>query len=189
MGLLRNAQPHNIATIPPELAAPMMKVLPTFRSVEKTFAEVVQLLMTSERLGKLLYYSDRHCENMVPITPAQFMSMLNEQIRIVPRIPAEDDVKPYIVITMDNFVPEIIGSEFRSAVLSFDILSSYEYWLLDDFRLRPYAIAGEIDGLLNGKKLQGRTAEFIGANQMILDRDFGGLSLLFHLDTSFDDNE
>lgn len=189
MGLLRNSQPHNMADIPYDLAAPLMKVLPTFRSVEKTFAEVVQLLMTNERLGKLLYYTDRHCENMVPITQAQFMSMLNQQIRIVPRLKTDEELKPYVIITMDNFVPDLVGSDFRSAVLSFDILSSYDYWLLDDFRLRPYAIAGEIDGLISNRKLQGRSAEFLGAKQMILDRDLGGLSLYFHLDASFDDAE
>lgn len=189
MPLLRHQVPQNPVMPPEQFVRPPMQVLPTFRSVEKTFSEIVQLLLKNERLGKLLYYTDKHCEGLPPLTQEQFMSMLNNQIKIVPKLEVDADAKPYIIISLDNFVPTLVGSDFRSAVLSFDILTSYEFWLLDDFRLRPYAIAGELDSMINGAKLQGRTSDFLGAKQLILNEHVGGVSLYFNLDTSFDSAE
>lgn len=191
MPLLRHQPMPPVPTAPgvpgAVVEAPVINILPTFRSVEKTFAETVQMLMKNERLGKLLYYTDKHAEGLPALTQSQFQSLLNEQIKIVPKLNVDPDAKPYVIISMDNFAPEIEGSDFRSATLSFDILAPYDFWLLDDFRLRPYAIAGEIDGMINNSRLQGRTALFMGAKQLILDKDVGGVSLYYHLDTSFDD--
>lgn len=40
----------------------------SFMSVEKTLADVVQLLLKNERLKRLLYYTDRHALGLPKLT-------------------------------------------------------------------------------------------------------------------------
>ena len=48
---------------------------------------------------------------------------------------------------------------------------------MNDFQLRPYRIAAELDTMFNDKHLTGiGTLQFLGANQLLLNDDFGGLS-------------
>jgi hypothetical protein len=54
-------------------------------------------------------------------------------------------------------------NSFRNISLSFDILCNYSDWKLDNFKLRPYSIAGEIDGMINQLTLANGIADFVGA--------------------------
>lgn len=113
-----------------------------------------------------------------PISPTA--SLFRKNIKIVPKVKVEREVDTYIVVTFDNFIGNATNPEFRDNVISFDICCNFEYWDLGDFKLRPYRIAAELDGMLNGKHLSGiGTLEFLGANQIVLNDDFGGLSLHF----------
>lgn len=161
----------------------------TFMTVEKTLAEVVDLFMKNERLKRLLFYPDKHALSLPKLTQEQSYSLLNNQIKIVPKLQVDDDVKPYVMISLDQFVPQPNQTTFRSISLSFDILSSYDYWLLDDFKLRPYAIAGEIDGMVNNSYFNVGMADFIGARQLVLNEYLGGVSLLYNLEAFTDDVE
>lgn len=162
----------------------------TFISVEKTLAEVVGLCMRNDRLKRLLYYTDKHALSLPKLNQDQSFSLLNEQIKIVPKLKVDPDTKPYIIISMDSFRPMNNLTTFRSIVLSFDILCAYDHWLLDDFKLRPYSIAGEIDGMINNSTVvESRTADFIGAKQLVLNEHLGGVTLSYNLETFFDDTE
>jgi hypothetical protein len=108
---------------------------------------------------------------------------------IVPKIKIDPDVKPYIIITLDEFTPARNQTRFRSITLSFDIICQYDHWLLDDFKLRPYSIAGEIDGMVNNGAVESRVADFMGAHKVLLNPDLGGVSLYYNLETFFDDRE
>lgn len=47
-------------------------------------------------------------------------------------------------------------------------------------QLRPYKIAAEIDTMFNNKHLTGiGTLQFMGCNQIILNNEFGGLTILY----------
>lgn len=179
--------PNPLPNERPRLEQQVRTALPTFKSVEKTLAEVVSLMLKNERLCKLLYYTDKRCEALPPLNQEQCYSLINENIKIVPQLKVDPDVKPYVIVTLDNFTPAMQTTDFRSAILSFDIISLYDYWLLEDFRLRPYAIAGEIDGMVNNNRLQSRVADFMGAKQLLLNPDIGGVSLYYNLETFFDD--
>ena len=62
----------------------------------------------------------------------------------------------------------------------FDIICHYEQWNLGDFKLRPYKIAGRIDGRINNKKLTGiGTVQFISAGNLIINDEMSGLSLVY----------
>jgi hypothetical protein len=46
--------------------------------------------------------------------------------------------------------------------------------------LRPYRIAAELDTMFNNKHLTGiGRLEFLGANQLLLNEEFGGISLMY----------
>jgi hypothetical protein len=172
-----------------QLNKQVMTSFATFVSVEKTLGEVVGLCMHNERLKRLLFYTDKHALSLPRLSQEQSFSLLNEQIKIVPKLKVDPDTKPYIIVSLDNFTPAANQTQFRSITLAFDILCSYDHWLLDDFKLRPYAIAGEIDGMVNNTGVDSRVADFMGAKQLVLNEHLGGVSLFYNLETFFDDRE
>lgn len=160
----------------------------SFQSVEKTLADVMDVCMRNERLKRLLYYTDKHALGMPKLTQEQSFSLLNEQIKIVPKLKVDPDTKPYVIISLDQFVPHAQQTTFRSISLSFDILCHFDHWLLDDFKLRPYSIAGEIDAMINNSSVSGAgLADFVGAKALVLNEHLGGLSLYYNLETFTDD--
>lgn len=159
----------------------------SFNSVEKTLGNVVELLLKNERLKRLLYYTDRKALHLPKLTQEQTFSLLDTGIKLVPKLEIEHDAKPYIILTLDNFVPEENQTTFRSFQLQVDILCQYEYWNLEDFKLRPYMIAGEVDALINNSFITGNgVADFVGAKSLILP-DMGGLTLYYNVETFTDD--
>ena len=55
-----------------------------------------------------------------------------------------------------------------------------EYWYLQDYKLRPFKIVGYIDGLLNKTKLTGiGELNFLGANELILDKELSGYTIMY----------
>lgn len=86
----------------------------TFQSVERTLGSVIELLLKNERLKRLLYYTDRHALHLPKLNAEQSMSLLNNQILIVPNLNVDFDAKPYVMLTLDNFVPNENQTTFRS---------------------------------------------------------------------------
>ena len=162
----------------------------SFMSVEKTLADVVQLLLKNERLKRLLYYTDRHALGLPKLTQEQTYSLIGNQIRIVPKLTVDFDAKPYVIISLDKFTPMENQTTFRSVQMSIDILCPFEHWQLDDFKLRPYSIAGEIDAMVNNSFISGiGVADFIGAQQLIINDNWGGISLYYNVETYGDDTK
>jgi hypothetical protein len=87
----------------------------------------------------------------------------------------------YIIISFDNFIPNRENPEFRDNVISFDIFCHFDQWKLNKaFQLRPYRIAAEIDTMLNGQRLTGiGKLDFLGANQIMLNDEVAGVSLMY----------
>ena len=162
----------------------------SFQSVENILSKTVNLLLKNERLKQLLYYSDRHALAMTRLNEEQTHSLIGNQIKIVPKITVDPDVKPYLILSLDNFVPEPGQTTFRSFQLIIDVLCPFDYWVLDDFKLRPYAIAGEVDAMINNSSISGPgVADFVGAKQLLLDYNIGGLSLYYNVETLGDDTK
>jgi hypothetical protein len=86
-----------------------------------------------------------------------------------------------MIISFDNFTPNMGNPEFRDNIISFDIICHFDQWQLNkSFQLRPYRIAAEIDTMLNGQRLTGiGKLDFLGANQLILNDEFAGISLMY----------
>ena len=162
----------------------------SFQMVEQNLKAVVELLLKNERLKRLLYYTDPQALKLPKLTNEQTLSLLNNQIRLIPKLDLDDNAKPYVIITLDNFEPQSGQSTFKNAILSFDILAPFTCWQLGDFKLRPYSIAGEIDALINKSTVTGLgIANFIGGKSLLLGNDLGGLTLYYSIEAFGDDTK
>ena len=152
----------------------------SFLSTEKDMNIIVNHFLKNERLKKLLYYNTKDCLNQPELTDDQTFSMFGNQIKIVPKIKVDSSVLVYVIISFDNFTANQRNPEFRDNIVSFDIVCHFDQWQLQDFQLRPYKIAAEIDSMFNNKHLTGiGELHFLGANQIVLTDEFAGLTLMY----------
>lgn len=152
----------------------------SFLSMEKDMGLIVNMIMKNDRLKKMLYYTSRDCLKKSKLTEDQTLEMFGKQIKTVPKIYVDDTVLNYLIIGFDNFSPNSTNPEFRNNLIEFDIICHYDQWPMKDFELRPYKIAAELDYMFNGKHLTGiGKLEFLGASQILLTDEYGGICLLY----------
>lgn len=110
-------------------------------------------------------------------------SMRNDgYIVLEPRIKMNehDQVKSYLIISFNNFLPNVTNPEFRDCTINFDIVCHIDCWDLGNYRMRPAKIAGYIDGILNKSKLTGiGTLQFAKGEEIIINEDWAGYSLTY----------
>lgn len=160
----------------------------SFMSVDKDLELIVEWMLKNKNLGKLLYYADRNALSRPALSHNQTLELFGEHIKIVPKLYVDGSVLAYIIISMDNFTPTS-NLEFRDNIITFDIVCHFDQWQLQDFQLRPYRIAAEIDSMFNDKRLTGLgRLHFMGANQIILNDEFAGLSLIYQAVHGGEDN-
>lgn len=114
----------------------------------------------------------------------------NGYVRLAPKLifPEHEEVKSYIIISFDNFTPNRTNPQFRDCIVHIDVICHTDCWDIGDFRIRPLKICGYIDGLLNESRLSGiGKLHFLGANQLVLDENLSGYSLMFEAVHGSDD--
>ena len=152
----------------------------SFLSVDKDMGIIAKQLLGNPRLKRLLYYTTKDALYQPNLTDEQSLELFGKNIKNVPKLYVDGSVLNYIIINFDNFIPNRTNPEFRDNIIEFDIICHYDQWTLQDFQLRPYRIAAEIDSMFDGKHLTGiGKTEFVGANQIILTDEFAGLCLMF----------
>ena len=152
----------------------------SFLSMEKDMGLITNMVLKNPRLKKLLYYTTNDCLSRPALTEDQSLELFGKNIMIVPKLLIDSSVLNYIVISFDNFMPNMTNPEFRDNIIHFEIICHFDQWKLKDFQLRPYRIAAEIDSMFNNKHLSGiGTLQFIGANQVVLSAEYAGLSLAY----------
>lgn len=163
----------------------------SFISIEKDMGMIVDMMLKNNRLKKLLYYTTKDCLNKPNLTKEQDKQLISERyVRMIPKVYIDKDVLNYIIISFDNFTPNMTNPYYRDNVISFDIICHMDQWELGDFQLRPYKIAAEIDTLFNNRHLSGiGTLEFLGASQIILNDEFAGITLMYSAIHSDDDQK
>lgn len=142
----------------------------------------------SDKLKKLLIINTSDCldntqeQYQLEIEKYSVKDMIDKQyIRNVPRIemPEHDEVKSYILLEFDDFTPSS-NPHYRDCVISFTIISNLDCWQMDNYQLRPWMIAGYIDGLLDGTELSGiGRLNFVGASQVVFNEYLGGVLLRY----------
>ena len=175
----------------------------SFLSCEKDTESIIRKLFVdskpySDMLKRLLLINTPDClndmTNQVYIDKIKNTSIkdLREQgyIRLEPKIKLKEneEVKSYIVISFDNFVPNATNPEFRDCVVMIDIICHTDYWDVGNFRLRPIKIAGYIDGILNESRLSGiGKFQFMGCNELVLSEELSGYCLMYSATHGSDD--
>lgn len=167
----------------------------SFLSFEKDLETVLRALFVesyphSEQLKRLLVINNKDCldntesEVYKKVLEKTNLHTLVEEgyIRLSPKIrmPEHEEVKSYLIIGTDNFVPNDNNDYYRDCLLNFDIICHLDEWNLGDYRLRPLKIAGYIDGILNNAKLSGiGTLNFVSCTELILNEDLAGYTLTY----------
>lgn len=154
----------------------------TFLTAQKDLFKLVQKFINNEDLKRLLYYPTKDALNRPALTSEQTLGLIHKNIRVTPKLPLDEDIQAYVIISFDGFTPNNNNPEFRDNLITFDIICHMDYWVMENYQLRPYMIMGEIDGMLNKNKLNGiGNIDFVGANQLLLSEDLAGFSLMYRV--------
>lgn len=152
----------------------------SFLSMEKDLSLITDMMLKNERLKRLLHYTTSDAMDRPNLTQKETYELFGKNIKIVPKLYIDGSVLAYVIISFDNFTPNATNPEYRDNIISFDIICHFDQWQLQDFQLRPYRIAAEIDTMINEKHLTGiGTTHFLGANQIILNDEFAGVSIMY----------
>ena len=153
----------------------------SFLSIEKDLEIITNKIFKNTRLQRLLFYNRADALDQPNLNEEQQLELFRKNIKIVPKLYIDNSVLNYVIISFDNFTPNAENPEFRDNIISFDIICHFDQWQLkDSFQLRPYRIAAEIDTMLNGQHLTGiGNLDFLGANQLIINDEFAGVSLMY----------
>lgn len=175
----------------------------SFLSVEKDIELILRKLFFdnqphNKQLLRLLVINTKDClsnqtnqDYINKINNMNLSDLINEEyIKLSPKIkmPEHEKVKSYIIISFDNFTENASNPEFRDCTISFDIICHTDYWVMDNYQIRPIKIIGYIDGILNKAKLTGiGTLNYIGCNELILDENLSGYTLSYRAIHSSED--
>lgn len=178
-----------------DISLPSSQFSSSFLSCEKDIEEILRKLFVSSKpysdyLKKLLVINTQDClDNETSTTIQQkiadmSLAKLRQEgyIKLEPKIKIgeHEEVKSYIIISCDNFTPNATNPHYRDCTVTFDIICHTDYWDIGNYRIRPLKIAGYIDGILNKARLSGiGTFNFIGCNQLILNEELSGYTLMY----------
>ena len=152
----------------------------SFLSVDKDMMIISDWMLKNKMLKKLLHYTTKNATKMPALNDEETYALFGKNIKMVPKLYIDGSVLNYIIISFDSFTLNATNPEFRDNIISFDIICHFDQWQLEDFQLRPYRIAAEIDSMFNNKHLTGiGTLQFLGANQIVLNDEFAGLTLMY----------
>lgn len=142
----------------------------------------------SDKLKRLLIINTPDCLDRDQVVYQQeidkhtIKTMMDDQyIKAIPKLSfgEHEEVKSYIMLEFDDFTPTT-NPEYRDCTITFSIICHLDYWELEDYQLRPWMIAGYIDGILNETKLSGiGKLQFMGATQLVLNEYLGGVMLRY----------
>ena len=140
---------------------------------------IVDNIMKNERLKRLLYYTTKDALKRPNLTEDQSLELIGKNIKMIPKFYIDNSVLTYLVISFDNFI-QTENPEFRDNIIEFDIVCHFDQWQLQDFQLRPYKIAAELDAMFCNKRLTGiGKLQFLSANQAVLNDEFAGVCLQY----------
>ena len=117
---------------------------------------IIKRLMANQNLLKLLYYTDKDPLSHEDLTQEQIQNEIFEKlIKIVPRVGPKETAHSIIAVRIARGRGIVTNSEFKSVSISIEIFVPMTQWIIKDTNLRPFAIMGEIQKSLDGKKIEG----------------------------------
>ena len=117
---------------------------------------IVKRLLANQNLLKLLYYTDKDPLSNDDLTPEQIQDEIFEKlVKIVPRVGPKETAHSLIAVRIARARGLASNNEFKSVHISIEVFVPMTQWIIKDTNLRPFAIMGEIQKSLNGKKIEG----------------------------------
>ena len=117
---------------------------------------IVKRLLANQNLLKLLYYTDKDPLSHDDLTPEQIQDeIFNKLVKIVPRVGPKETAHSIIAIRIARARGLASNSEFKNVSISIEVFVPMTQWIIKDTNLRPFAIMGEVQKSLNGKKIEG----------------------------------
>lgn len=176
----------------------------TFLSCEKDTELIIKKLFVesrpySDELKRLLLINTKDCldDRTNPaykkkIAETSVYDMIEQKyIRLNPllKMNEHEEVKSYIYISFDNFIPNYSNPHYRDCIIEIDIICHPDAWDIGNFRQRPLKIAGYIDGILDGNRLTGiGKLEFASCNEIVLSEELCGYCLMYRAVHGEDDS-
>ena len=117
---------------------------------------IVKRLLANQNLLKLLYYTDKDPLSHDDLTPEQIQDeIFNKLVKIVPRVGPKETAHSIIAVRIARARGLASNSEFKNVNISIEVFVPMTQWIIKDTNLRPFAIMGEVQKSLNGKKIEG----------------------------------
>ena len=185
-----------------DIAIPQNKFNSSFLSYEKDMELILKKLFVTSRpfdedLKRLLVINTKDClDSDSEVYKAKIAQMTlpklleDGYVTMAPRIEIDEheEMKSYIVITMDDFTMNDTNPEFRDCSIVFDVLCPTTQWDLGNYRIRPLKIAGYIDAIFNEAKLTGiGKLHFMGCQMNKANDDLAGYTLMYRAVHGSDD--
>lgn len=117
---------------------------------------IIKRLFANQNLLKLLYYTDKDPLDNEDLTKEQIQDEVFEKlIKIVPRVGPHETAHSVVTVRVARGQGLASNGEFRNIVISVESFVPLTQWIIKDTNLRPFAIMGEIQKSLEGKKIEG----------------------------------
>jgi hypothetical protein len=117
---------------------------------------IVKRLLANQNLLKLLYYTDKDPLSHEDLTPEQIQNEVFEKlVKIVPRVGPKETAHSIVALRIARARGLASNNEFKNVMISLEVFVPMTQWIIKDTNLRPFAIMGEIQKSLNGKKIEG----------------------------------
>ena len=117
--------------------------------------KIIKCLLANQNLLKLLYYTDKDPLSHEDLTQEQIQNEVEKLIKIVPRVGPKETAHSIIALRIARGREDMGNSEFKHVTISLEVFVPLTQWIIKDTNLRPFAIMGEIQKSLNGKKIDG----------------------------------
>lgn len=117
---------------------------------------IVKRLMANQDLLKLLYYTDKDPLSHEDLTQEQIKEeIFGKLIKVIPRVGPKETAHSIVVLRIARGQGLASNNEFKNIMISIETFVPMTQWIIKDSNLRPFAIMGEIQKSLNGKKIEG----------------------------------
>jgi hypothetical protein len=143
---------------------------------------IINRILKNDNLVKLLKYPTRDALTREVEQETRMSLIKDNHLTLVPFIPKEEEIKTYLIITFDNFVPTKTTQRAMDYVMTFDIVCHRELWTMNGSCPRPYLIMDELMKEFNMTKVDTWGAmRFQGATSLIMNENFMGFTMMFDL--------
>lgn len=124
--------------------------------IGENLQKIVTRLMANDDLVNLLYYTDKDPLSQPHLSEEQKKEWIFEQlIKIVPNVTEREDARSVVAIRVAGGSKLGSNTEFKRVKISIEVFVPLSSWIFKNTNLRPFAILGEIQKSLEGKKING----------------------------------